>query len=134
MSRRLSTIRKIKSVFTVEQLLAIDKWQHNLTPSPSCVYFISGSNLVKIGTSTNVIDRYMAMANFCPVPLTLTAIIPGNITRERELHREWKHRRWHGEWFALTKEEVAEEQRINWYPRVLLDQYGRLRDFEEIAA
>jgi hypothetical protein len=68
------------------------------------VYFISARELdmVKIGYSFNPIHRFRHLRTLCPVELTLEGAIPGDRSKEAELHRRFKLARVRGEWFKLT--------------------------------
>lgn len=74
------------------------------------VYFISARelDLVKIGYSFNPVHRYNHLRMFSPVELTLEGAIPGDFTKERELHRKFSLARVRGEWFKLTPTLQAE--------------------------
>lgn len=63
------------------------------------VYYMQLGNLVKIGTTTNIIGRASTLN-----PERILAVEPGNQTKEAERHREFAASRRHGEWFDLTPE------------------------------
>ena len=69
------------------------------------VYFVldatNREQRVKIGYSTNLVERLKALANQTlsqSKPLLL-AVEPGGMEREQELHWEFKDQRLYGEWF-----------------------------------
>lgn len=85
----------ISELKTARRLAAI--WQ---------VYFVHApdANLVKIGATTNLRARLLALQNASPVPLVLIQSIAGGKDEERVLHQRWAHLRSHGEWFEASPE------------------------------
>lgn len=67
------------------------------------VYFVSVRELdfVKIGYASNPFLRWRHLQTFCPLELTLEGAIPGDMAKERELHRRFALARTRGEWFKL---------------------------------
>jgi hypothetical protein len=68
------------------------------------VYFVTcrEANAVKIGCSVDPHARLPEIQWGCPLPLTLEAVMPGNNSEERRLHRWYADDRIHGEWFTIT--------------------------------
>ena len=70
------------------------------------VYFV-GTELirgaaVKIGTTTDLKQRFRSLRLASPVPLVVHAVALGDRHREVEFHREFRKHRLHGEWFKIT--------------------------------
>lgn len=65
------------------------------------VYFIQLDNAgpIKIGRAKNPIKRLKGLQTAAHKQLRLLAVIPGNSTTEKELHREFRDLRIGGEWF-----------------------------------
>lgn len=57
---------------------------------------------VKIGTTGNIANRFVELQRCSPMPLYLFGVALGGRDRERELHREFRKYRMHGEWFRMT--------------------------------
>jgi hypothetical protein len=74
---------------------------HNQADGAPCVYVIGspGSNVVKVGTTTQLAKRLRALQLSSPVPLEVLWSAPGDRTREAALHQHFAHLREHGEWF-----------------------------------
>lgn len=68
------------------------------------VYFIRSGNLVKIGTTVDLISR---MKSFNLPNLVVLATEPGYRTREGELHRQFADQRQEREWFRLEEPLVS---------------------------
>ncbi len=75
------------------------RWARPPIDRSSFVYFVRASDMIKIGTSTNVSKRICALQTASPVRLDLLLVIPGSADLERELHRKHAKLRSHGEWF-----------------------------------
>ncbi len=71
------------------------------------VYVIRWESVVKIGTTWSLTDRLKALQVASPVRLEVDHVVRGGIREERALHRLFDSRRLHGEWFRLSREEVA---------------------------
>lgn len=65
------------------------------------VYFIESAGLVKIGFSTDVINRLSNLRVGCPVDATLVAAIPGTEDTEAYFHKMFSSMRHKGEWFRI---------------------------------
>lgn len=63
---------------------------------PDVVYYMRIGNRVKIGTSTNLVERLKALN-----PEELMVTEPGGPDTERSRHRQFADLRTHGEWFKL---------------------------------
>ena len=64
-------------------------------------YLIAGADLVKIGCTTNLVQRTLTLQKSSPVPLRIIALARGS-DFEKVLHVQMvKHRRY-GEWFDLA--------------------------------
>lgn len=70
------------------------------------VYFIQsgGSRAIKIGVSWNPARRLSDLQAGHHEKLFLIAEVPGDVTMERELHKEFASTRMSGEWFSCTDE------------------------------
>ncbi|MFJ9101336.1 GIY-YIG nuclease family protein [Streptomyces sp. NPDC102405] len=66
-----------------------------------------GSNVVKIGRTTNIDQRLAAIQRMSPVPLAILWTHPGGSTLEANLHRHFKALRSHGEWFTFGRDPVS---------------------------
>lgn len=66
------------------------------------VYFIMGAGMTKIGVSTNVEQRFVAISAMSPVPLELVGYFPGTWRDENALHLQYAEFRSHGEWFRFV--------------------------------
>lgn len=66
----------------------------------SVVYFIECVGRIKIGYSTDLKGRMVALATGAPDALTLIAAIDGTVQVERAIHRHLDEYRIKGEWFA----------------------------------
>jgi hypothetical protein len=62
------------------------------------VYFVRAGDLVKIGTTVNLVNR---LKTFNVPSLVVLATEPGYHQRESELHRQFRDLRHQGEWFRL---------------------------------
>lgn len=73
------------------------------------IYFMHapGAGLVKIGATSNLNSRLMALQNGSPLPLVLLGCMDGDKAVERGLHKQWSALRAHGEWFQATAELMA---------------------------
>lgn len=74
------------------------------------VYVFEGAGLFKIGRSLDAKKRLAGVQNMSPVPIRMVyaARCADYTAVERDLHEIYKDRRHHGEWFALTPEDVRE--------------------------
>lgn len=71
------------------------------------VYFISCDKAlfpIKIGYAVDVRVRLRALQGAIPWPLQVLFSMQGDVTKERELHRQFSHLRMEGEWFARGHE------------------------------
>jgi excisionase family DNA binding protein len=80
------------------------------------VYILQAANgLVKIGQSIHVNKRVSLIRSGSPLPVALLHVVEtdqaGDL--ERALHARFASRRHHGEWFALTPDDILE---IRTYP------------------
>lgn len=83
------------------------QWRRNLRHS---IYLIGAENgLVKIGISSNVERRIVRIRLISPVAIKLlfSIPVPNAVSVERELHKQFSHKRQHGEWFSLSRADVA---------------------------
>jgi nucleoside 2-deoxyribosyltransferase len=65
------------------------------------VYFIRNTNTgaIKIGFSASPQQRLRQLQTGCADPLVIEATLPGDMSRERELHNAFAAHRLNGEWF-----------------------------------
>jgi len=77
-------------------------------PIPRHVYVVEAENgLIKIGSAFDIELRFDQLHCASPVPLRLAWWhLNGGIKLERWLHQHYRHRRSHGEWFAVRVDEV----------------------------
>ena len=66
-----------------------------------------GSNTVKIGRTTNMVQRLAAIQRMSPVPLKVLWTHPGGAELEANLHRHFRALRSHGEWFTFRRDPVS---------------------------
>ena len=78
----------------------------------SVVYFIRGTNLIKIGCSDDPEARLKALQIGSPAPLRIVASISGGYELERTLHARFVKYRAHGEWFHAADEILSYLQEI----------------------
>lgn len=73
------------------------------------VYFMHAqeAGLVKIGATSSLNSRLMALQNGGPVPLVLIGLVDGGKSVEREIHNQWAHLRSHGEWFQASADLIS---------------------------
>ncbi|WP_315969906.1 GIY-YIG nuclease family protein [Escherichia coli] len=64
------------------------------------------TGLTKIGYSSNIPQRIKSLGNSGPDCLKLECLIPGGRETENMLHRKFAAKRKHGEWFALSKDDI----------------------------
>lgn len=79
-------------------------------PQPAEVVYAlgtPGSNVVKIGRTTNLDRRLADIQRMSPVPLTTLWTHPGGSELEANLHRHFKGLRSHGEWFTFRRDPVT---------------------------
>lgn len=75
-----------------------------------CVYLIKAENgLYKIGYTYGLRKRLSQLKKRIPVPISCEHFILTETPEqlEKELHRQFAHRNFTGEWFALTAADVA---------------------------
>lgn len=65
----------------------------------SWVYFITGGDHVKVGSSRNPVARLKGHQTGSPVPLEIAYLLEGPRLVEHFIHREARAFRAHGEWF-----------------------------------
>lgn len=70
-------------------------------------YLVECAGLVKIGSAKDVKKRLQSLRTGCPRPLHLLGTLPGGRAVEMRLHAAFDHRRVHGEWFALTPQDLV---------------------------
>jgi hypothetical protein len=73
------------------------------------IYFVraTGTALIKVGFTTSIDRRLMAIANDCDRPVELLATIKGTLSTERKLHAFLAASRAFGEWFWMSREVVS---------------------------
>jgi len=77
-------------------------------PRFGVVYFLQGvgTDLIKIGITTDPFRRATIMQVQCPVPLKIIGTMPGGVQKEIEIHWRFRHLFSHGEWFRAAPELV----------------------------
>lgn len=80
-----------------------------LNKAGGAIYFVQGitSRRIKIGFSTNILNRLEALGTSCPEQLRLLGAISGTMAAERALHARFASFRVKGEWFENRAELVA---------------------------
>lgn len=73
----------------------------NLEPG-DLVYFLYSAGLIKIGYTSDIYKRFADLKNMGGAPAQLIAVVPGNKSCEKSLHRIFKADRKHGEWFQIS--------------------------------
>jgi hypothetical protein len=83
----------------------VDEDAQSIQPeSVSRVYLIQSGPFVKIGTTRDIATRIADLQRATPFPLTLLAILAGDVKLERELHRRFDKQRHRFEWFRIEGE------------------------------
>lgn len=88
---------------------------HPVQPTDGFVYVMECGGLYKIGWSVNPRKRVLTLQIGSPLPIKLVGVIEGSLTNEAEWHHAYRDKRVHGEWFALTEEDVS---------HILCDSFG----------
>lgn len=104
----------VKSAFFVELLMhgglmaTMNRVMEDQKKESPQVYVLSSqkTGLTKIGYSSNIPQRIKALGNAGPDNLLLECLMPGGSDTENMLHRKFAAKRRHGEWFALSKEDI----------------------------
>tara|TARA_Y100000034_G_scaffold113299_1_gene148167 strand:- start:333 stop:647 length:315 start_codon:yes stop_codon:yes gene_type:complete len=70
------------------------------------IYFFKEEAIgsVKIGLSYDVPKRLEQIQMYSPQRLKFSGHLPGNLAKEKEIHKRFSHLRIHGEWFHLDEE------------------------------
>lgn len=68
------------------------------------IYFVSDGEAVKIGRTSNLIDRMRNMQVGHRTPLSLLAAGHGPRMLEKEIHRRFRHLRLDREWFSMGED------------------------------
>ena len=79
-------------------------------PAYGLVYLIEGLPLYKIGRTRNLPKRLNDLQASSPAPLKVLCILQTVCMQklEQQLHRKYKHKRIHGEWFRLSESDINE--------------------------
>jgi len=80
-------------------------------PSPDEVVYVigeQGSNIVKIGRTTDLNKRLGAIQRMCPVPLVVLMTHEGGAELEFGLHKHFARLRSHGEWFRFPCDPLSQ--------------------------
>ncbi|HGX5380645.1 TPA: GIY-YIG nuclease family protein [Escherichia coli] len=104
----------VRSAFFVEMLMhgglmaTMRRVMEDQRKEPPQVYVLSSkkTGLTKIGYSSNIPQRIKSLGNSGPDCLKLECLIPGGRETENMLHRKFAAKRKHGEWFALSKDDI----------------------------
>lgn len=78
-------------------------------PMPRHVYFVGavGTELIKIGSAFDIELRLKELQTISPLPLRLLFyVLYGGEAMERRMHRMFRTRRSHGEWFRVGIDEL----------------------------
>lgn len=65
------------------------------------VYFLRAGNVVKIGFSTNLIERERSLRTARPENAFICKFVEGAPAKEREFHKRFAEYRLNGEWFDV---------------------------------
>lgn len=88
---------------------------HRALPWVTLVYFAEavGLSAVKIGYSSDVLQRVQDIQVHCPVEVSVIGVIPGTRETEAAVHRRFAAAHIRGEWFRLWPEilEFCDENR-----------------------
>lgn len=79
------------------------------------VYFAQAGDkgLIKIGYSTNHIDRIKTLTTGVPEQINIIAVMRGTQKKEKQLHKQFGHLRRRGEWFEPAPELLRFIDEIN---------------------
>lgn len=80
------------------------------------IYFIRSGDFVKIGYSIDPWGRMASLQTAHHQPLEMLAVMPGEKTDEREIHRRFRNYRERGEWFRESwplGQFINEARRVN---------------------
>jgi hypothetical protein len=67
-----------------------------------CIYFVEaiGLDLIKIGYTANIVKRLATIQTYCPAPISIVLVMPGDIVEEKRLHtRCFRMFNVSGEWY-----------------------------------
>lgn len=85
-------------------------FEFRFKPAGGYVYLVRDTALgmTKIGSATDYRSRVGGLQTACPQELHLIAVIQSDkyIGIERELHAKYSDKRYRGEWFSLTDEDI----------------------------
>ena len=78
------------------------------------VYLLKCNDRYKIGRTTNLSKRFFAKVGMCPYPIQLIwyFYINEHAVLEKSLHRIFKEKRIHYEWFLLSDDDVESIKKI----------------------
>lgn len=98
-----------------DDLLALPRHRRNTATNGGYVYVIRGSeNRTKIGIATHLERRVRDLQRASSDHLKVVASVRLDNPRQVEklLHRRYRHKRLHGEWFDLSDDEVEEIKKM----------------------
>jgi hypothetical protein len=112
---RDNDVERLKQTIAAEQVIISQRVKdaHALMPTlPSyaagaVVYFVRGGDFIKIGFSKRWQGRMSGLQTGSPVKLELLHVEPGDVAKERALHRHFHHLHSHREWFRAGSELLA---------------------------
>lgn len=84
---------------------------HSWSKPKPWIYFVQLGDVIKIGTSSNVPGRLLA------IPGRLVGLMSGGLQRERYLHEDFRHLREVGEWFRADDDLVRFIAKLPTRPR-----------------
>jgi len=106
-----------------EAILRLEKHQSKNIKEKGYLYLIECNNYYKIGITQNIEQRLLQFKTFIPMDVELifkekfNYIYKSKI--ERELHKEFKHKHYKGEWYNLNKRDIDKiKQRLNGYKQM----------------
>lgn len=89
------------------------------------IYFIQAGKAIKIGFTTNLMDRFMVIQTSNAEKLKLIAVIEGSPEGESELHKMFKKYNIRGEWF-WPSEELLEF--VDSLPKTIVENFNKSFD------
>lgn len=95
---RVATLNKLspKLSNTPDDHLDLSRFE---APHKRMLYFIRCGDFIKIGITTNILQRYRHLNTANPLPISVFMVGDGDVDLERTIHEDFKELRVKGEWF-----------------------------------
>ena len=114
---KLSTIHKkieeIKKKYEGKNPRVLDviiEYGRELKKGDVCyIIRIVGTDYIKIGSSTNIVNRMRSFESMIPMELEFIGHTAGRLQDEKDLHKILAKYRVKGEWFKITIEQLKKE-------------------------